>query len=189
MKTHENQPATGKNRLPRRWWAFHAQGTQVSIWASRSSSALGATGRGPLQKFHDGWRVIRDIGSFTSPQDTWDHSELQDGLCMTRHDIPNFEEKNIWSYVIVFVGWFNQNPCGNNTNHLKHSCSCTFTFLTSWHRQILVLWMGEATKAEGFSLKCQEKAKAMGMEPWLTMILTIHSGHLNHGTSHDQTIE
>jgi len=25
--------------------------------------------------------------------------------------------------------------------------------------------MGEATKAEGFSLKCQEKAKAMGMEP------------------------
>ncbi len=85
MKIHENQPATGKNRLPRRWWAFHAQGTQVSIWASRSSSTLGTTGRGPLQTFHDGWFLSHYtvFELYFSTNDRSDHSKLQDGFCMT----------------------------------------------------------------------------------------------------------
>ena len=102
MKTHENQPATGKTHFPGvGGGVFYVQGTQVSIWASRSSCALGTTGGGPLQTF-PWWLALESLQTFGA---VFYHKRCMRSFKAGRwilHDIQNFEKKTpdlVWLHL------------------------------------------------------------------------------------------
>ena len=86
MKTHENQPATGKTHFP---------GVGGGVFTSKAlkcpSGPAGAAARlvprevDLYKHSHDGWlwSHCRHLELYFTTKDAWDHSELEDGFCMT----------------------------------------------------------------------------------------------------------
>ena len=169
MRTNENQPGTGKTGLP---------GVGGGVFTPKAlkcpSGPAGAAARlvprevDLYKHSHGGWLLSHCKHSelYFTTRDTWDHSKLEDGFCMT---FKTLRRHNTWSCVIAFVGWTNQNPCDNNTNHLKHS---GFVHL---HSQ----WTG-TDKSWSVGWEKPQKQKLSGRKTPL-----FNSGHLNHGTNHD----
>ena len=119
----------------------------MSIWASRSSCALGTTGGGPLQTF-PWWLAFESLQTFGA---VFYHKRYMRSFKAGRwilHDIQNFEETQ---HLILCDCICRVNQSKSLRQQHKSSEAlrfCTFTFPMNWHRQIMVRWMGEATKAE-----------------------------------------
>ena len=102
MKTHENQPATGKTHFP---------GVGGGVFTPKAlkcpSGPAGAAARlvprevDLYKHSHDAWlwSHCRHSELYFTTRDTWDHSKLEDGFCMTFKTLRKKTPDLVWLHL------------------------------------------------------------------------------------------